>query len=375
MIDTPPSWTEWNWTNNRLENITNFTKEEGIINLTSYNKKVIIHSHLDKEQIDFRKNIEAFLEQTIGENIFGIGKTIDYHIFTEGVSSVVAKIITENGKEYIFKSCNNFLKEWDNKTHIEAKAFEIWSKHWVKTPKIYQESMIDFNNKKIPYILMEYIQPTRKLTEKNGEKIAYEIGENIGKIAKSKGKWFGWIKKIERDTAVGEYDRMEDYYDGLERRITKNLTEKNLIEEKERTKFHKAIQTIKKDFTLGTKASLNHEDIRFDNIFLTEPITIFDPNVRLDHPLMDLATTEYYLYMKSTISWEQKNILKKNLWEGYEKIIGKKIDKNIFNACLTIKIMQKIGVIYKYPEREKKIKKALEMLEKIELKSTLLPPE
>lgn len=58
----------------------------------------------------------------------------------------------------------------------------------MKTPKIYQESMIDFNNKKIPYILMEYIQPTRKLTEKNGEKIAYEIGENIGKIAKSKGK-------------------------------------------------------------------------------------------------------------------------------------------------------------------------------------------
>lgn len=78
-------------------------------NLASYNKKVMIHSHFDKEEIGFRKNIEAFLKQTIGKDIFGMGKIIDYHIFIEGVSSVVAKIMIEDGKEYIFKSCNNFI--------------------------------------------------------------------------------------------------------------------------------------------------------------------------------------------------------------------------------------------------------------------------
>lgn len=95
---------------------------------------------------------------------------------------------------------------------------------------------------------------------------------------------------------------MERYYDELEKKIIKNLTEKNLIAEKEKIKFHKAIQTIKNDFNSGTKAALNHEDVQFDNIILTKPITIFDPNIRLDHPLMDLATTEYYLLMKNTIS-------------------------------------------------------------------------
>jgi|GEM_PF-5435950 len=106
---------------------------------------------------------------------------------------------------------------------------------------------------------------------------------------------------MESNTPVGEYDTMEKYYDELEKKIIKNLTEKNLIGEKEKIKFHQAIQIIKTDFNLGTKPALNHEDVRFDNIILTDPITIFDPNIRLDHPLMDLATTEYYLLMKSTI--------------------------------------------------------------------------
>ena len=368
MILTVKTWWDESQTNNSLENITNNTKEE-MSNIPLYNKKVIIRSYLDKEEIEFRTNIEIFLKQIIGKDIFGIGKIIDYHIFTEGVSSIVAKLITEDNKEYIFKSCKNFIIGWDNKTHIEAKSFEIWNTYWIKTPKIYQDSIIDFNNNKIPYIIMEYIQPTRKRTEDNEQQIIYEIGENIGKIAKSWGKWFGWIKKIEENTAIGEYETKEQYYDKLERKIIKNLTEKNLIGEKETIKFHKAIQTIKNDFDRGTKASLNHEDIQFDNIFLTEPITIFDPNVKLDHPLMDLATTEYYLYMKSIISSKKTNIWESKLWSGYEKIIGKKINKNIFNACLIIKIMQKIGIIYKYPDREEKIKKALELLDKIELES------
>jgi hypothetical protein len=75
----------------------------------SNNKKIVMHSHLHEEEIKFRKNIESFLEQIVGKNEFNLGKITDYHIFTEGVSSVVAKITTESDKEYIFKSCNDFI--------------------------------------------------------------------------------------------------------------------------------------------------------------------------------------------------------------------------------------------------------------------------
>ncbi len=368
MIDTPNIWPLWKWPSKNLEDITDATKKEGIDSLSS-NKKVILHSHLDGKEIAFRKNIEAFLEQAINKDQFNLGKITDYHIFTEWVSSVVARIATEDGKEFIFKSCNNVIAWWDNKAHIEAKSFDIRRKYWVKTPIVYQESIKKFNGKEIPYIIMEYIKPTRKLTKKNEQGIASEIGENIAKIAKSKGEWFWWIKKINKDIAVGEYDTVETYYDELETETIKNLTEKKLIGQKEKIKFHNAIQTIKNDFNSGTKAALNHGDIRLDNIFLTEPITILDPNTKLDHPVMDLATTVYYLYMRSPISRGEKDILKKSIWEWYEKITGKKIDKNIFNACLSIKIMQKIGVIYRYPDREKRIRKALELLEKIEIES------
>lgn len=331
------------------------------------NKKIVVHEHLDEDEIIFRKNIETFLEQTIGKDEFNLGKIIDYNIFTEWVSSVVAKITTESHKEYVFKSCNDSIIWWESKIHIEAKVFDIRRKYWIKTPIVYQESIKKFNGRKIPYIIMEYIQATKKFTEKNEQEIAYEIGENIAKISKLGGKWFGWIKKIEKNIPIWTYDTIEKYYTTVEKRIKKSLTEKNIIGKKEWIKLDKAIQIIKDTMHAWTKAALNHEDVRFDNIFLTNPITIFDPSLRLDHPLMDLATTEYYLRMKSIIPWDRKKNWGKKLWEWYEHITKEKINKNTFNACLVLKIIQKMDILYKYPEWSKRIQKALEQLDKIKL--------
>lgn len=51
--------------------------------IESSNKKIVEHEHLDKKEMEFRKNIEKFLEDIIGKDVFGLGKIKDYHIFTE----------------------------------------------------------------------------------------------------------------------------------------------------------------------------------------------------------------------------------------------------------------------------------------------------
>jgi len=363
MILIPTQWQEWT-SIDKIEWFTSITKKEEVENLLSSNKKIITHVHHNEEENKFRKNIGEFLKQIIGKDQFNIGKIIDYHIFTEWESSVAVKITIEDGKEYIFKARNDSIIWWENKIYIEAKSLEIRKKLWVKTPEIYKKSTIDFNGMEIPYIIMEYIKPTRKRTEENEKRIAYEIGENIAKIWKSEGKWFGQIKNIENEIPIGEYKNMEEYYDTLEKKIIKFFTEKNLISKKEIEKLHKAIQIIKNDFNSGTKTSLNHEDIQFDNIFLTDPITVFDPNPQLWHPLADLVWTEFYL-LSGNIKTTDKKIRKKSLWEWYEKTTGERANKNVFNACMTIRIFQKAR--YRFAKWRERTEKLLKILDEIKL--------
>jgi hypothetical protein len=70
----------------------------------------MMQDHFDEEKINFKKNIENFLEKNIGKDFFNLGKVKNYHIFTEGVSSIVARIDMEDGKKYVFKSCNDLVK-------------------------------------------------------------------------------------------------------------------------------------------------------------------------------------------------------------------------------------------------------------------------
>ncbi len=167
MIFIPTSWIKWNWTVKTGKN-SKTTKKEEIKDLsnTENNKKAVKLDHFNEEEIKFRENIESFLAQSIGKDFFYLWKAKDYNIFTEGVMSVVAKIITEDGNEYIFKSCNDFPWAIDHKVHTEAKALNIRRNIWVKTPKIYTIGVMSFNGKEFPYSIMEFIKPTKKITKK-----------------------------------------------------------------------------------------------------------------------------------------------------------------------------------------------------------------
>ncbi len=169
--------------------------------------------------------------------------------------------------------------------------------------------------------------------------------------------------------AIGEYDIMEEYYDTLEKDSVKTLTEKEIIGEKEIVKLHQAIYIIKNDFIHGQEASLNHEDPRLENILLTKPITIFDPNLKLEHPLIDMAAVQFHIFLDKNLIGDKK-ILVKKLQQWYEEITKKKIDQNIFNACLVIRIISKLVVLSQYTKQQEILKKALEILEKIQFTTT-----
>ena len=330
------------------------------------NKMVVMHEYLKKEENEFRENVEKFLEVMVGKDLFHLGKIKSYHIFTEWVVSIAVKIITEDEKEYVFKSCSNFTQWSWPEVHIEAEVLGVRNKYWIKTPEVYHKSSILFNKKNISYIIMEHIKPTKKIEEENQEKLAYEIGENIARMTKAKGEWFGWINKIEKGTPIWDYDTVERYYNAFNEKYIKTLLEEKIIGESDKEKTYKAIQILKNDFNKWAKPSLNHDDARLHNIFLTDPITIFDPNPRLDHPLYDLAATEIYLSLDRIIPWDQKDSWRKNIQEWYEKIANKKIDNNLLKACIVTRLIRKI---YSRSIRNKRkiIQEALEIMNKIEL--------
>lgn len=93
--------------------------------------------------------------------------------------SVVAKIVTDDGKEYVFKSCSDFPGMIDHKVHIEAKALDMRRDIGVKTPKIYKMDVMEFNGMEFPYSIMEFVKPTRKLDKDNEQEIVKEIGMAI----------------------------------------------------------------------------------------------------------------------------------------------------------------------------------------------------
>lgn len=367
MLLITTSWEEWTWSDKK-DNILEITKKEEIENLSNTwnNKKAVLQDHFDEEEIKFRKDIENFLEQSVGKDFFNLGKVQDYHIFTEGVSSVVARIDMENGKTYVFKSGNSFIKWWDERVHIEGKIYDLRRRIDIKTPIVYKEWTIIKENSKIPYIIMEYIQPDKQFRKDTIEESMFEeIGENIAKMNGIHGKWFGRVTKMKWDILIGTYKNTNELYRSYDKKI-KTLEERGEIGEYEIKKTQKAIEILKNDFKSGTQATIVHDDIR-GNFFLTKPITIFDPNPRVDNPLHDLASISVDILLDNNILKKEREIIVKNIYHGYEKQKGKRIDQNVLNACILLKLIQKIRWISRPQKKEKKIQEALVLFKETHL--------
>lgn len=367
MILTPTWWQEWTWSDKK-DKILETTKKEEIENLSNKrnNKKAVMLDHFDEEEIIFRKDVESFLEQSINKDFFNLGKVKNYHIFTEGVSSIVARMDMEDGKKYVFKSGNSFIEWWNERVHIEGKVYNLWRGIDIKTPTVYKEWTIIEENRKIPYIVMEYIQPEKEFSKDTMEtSMLQEIGENTAKMNSIHGKWFGRVKKMEWDMLIGMYDTTNELYESYDKKI-RTLEKRGEIKEYEIKKTQEAIKILKKDFASWTQASITHDDVR-ENFFLTKPMTIFDPNPRLDHPLNDIASISADILLDNDIIKEEREIAIQHIYHGYEKQNGKKIDQNILHACILLKIIQKIRWMSGSQKKEKKIQEALDLFKKIEI--------
>jgi len=146
----------------------------------------------------------------------------------------------------------------------------------------------------------------------------------------------------------------------------KILKERNEIGEEEIKKIQKAIEILKQDFISGTQPTVVHDDVR-DNFFLTEPMTMFDPNPRLDHPLYDLSSTEVYMLLDNDIPKERRKTAMQSIYQGYENQNNIKIDQNIMNACLVLRLIQKIRHLSRAQSKQKKVQDACKILNSIKL--------
>ena len=153
-----------------------------------------------------------------------------------------------------------------------------WESAGVSVPHVIEEGVIDGSY----YLLMDFVNAqTLQETYKKGEIIRKGIFIKMGKMlhqmhtARSEG--FGSIKD-----GKGCYRQFSEWLDNEIDRRRPDIDEVG-------DDFPVAISILNKHVGTSSESSYCHNDFAYQNIFATEPLTVFDPVPILNHPYMDLA--------------------------------------------------------------------------------------
>jgi len=229
-----------------------------------------IYNSSNKRRVSLLPHIENFLNQ----HQFFKDKEVNVFFPSVGSASTVC-ILDVLGIRKVLK------------IHLSSKSFyeyegtflRAWKNVGVNTPQILEEGTIDGSH----YILMDFVDAkTLQETYKKGEVIRKEIFVKMGRILQqihtAKAEGFGSIKN-----GKGNYVLFSEWLDN-----EINSRRPNIDEDAE--DFSLAVAVINKFIGSSSESSYCHNDFAYQNIFATEPLTVFDPIPVLNHPHMDLAS-------------------------------------------------------------------------------------
>lgn len=281
---------------------------------------------------------EDKIKQFLAEHALIDDKEIQVTFFHTGVSSLVCKVETHT-KCYVLKIALR------SKPIDESIFLQIWSEAGVSVPHIFETG--DFFGKN--YFFLEYIDAkvlSQHYTPK--ELVADNIYFTMGRILKimhtPDAQGFG-----RPNGAAGQYKTFtdwltegEDIQEALDYVRSKNLypAHTNII--------NQSIETLLQNIGDDAKSSFCHDDYTIENIFATQPLTVFDPNPKYNNGYIDLGRS-----IASIISY------------GYERDLEDKAIQQLIDGyssgdtdvSTTITAAIVLGIIWKspYPHRTGKV--------------------
>ncbi|MSU55216.1 MAG: aminoglycoside phosphotransferase family protein [Candidatus Taylorbacteria bacterium] len=321
-----------------------FPKNE-LSNITFTNEPLMSKHEVDKGRNERKTALVPQIRELLNTHKKFKGENISVTFSHRGVSSLVAFLESKEGKFVLKIPIRNDLPQG------EAKFLQEWEKTGVEVPHILEEGLIDDR----PYLLMEQVTE-KTLFETFSERemidrgIYLEMGKTLHSMHQPKTTGYGQIFN-----GKPEYD---DFASWLKYTTDKSrlYTEENqLLDENEHGSIDLAITILEDYGRKQNQSSYCHYDFHTENIFATEPITVFDPDCVLNLPYIDLGRSIVIGPAKS-----KNNDTVKQMIEGYESE-GEKVDLRVLQASILINSIQKFQYWNKKKSTEgiQKVKKYL----------------
>lgn len=292
---------------------------------------IFTSNKISAEKEIFKDEVYQYLSQYIGKNAFGLDWTLSSIKLWNGNVSVVYKLSTDTGNEYIWKTRHNHKELLQNELlyyKIQEENNVPWLVclgSWIAT--IGKDLNDEYRlctkfEKSIGWVEEYFLLQRCHISEKLGASIA-----QIHQITSDKycyteeGLIIDWIPKAYQQDIIFKkaMQRVADqnlYPDYVQ---TQQYCEKYLIE------------SIDHDWRV-----LIHGDLGMNNVLLQadDKVILFDPNARIDHPYMDIAS--FFSNMWNATQ-ERTRFL-----ESYVQISWSEVDSHLLDICLFFALSKKL---------------------------------
>lgn len=248
--------------------------------ITFLNQPKLSTHEVDTKPNERRMSLLPHVETFLNDHPLFHGK--DVHVFFPSVGSGSLTCILETPEtKKVLKiplSSQSFYES-------EGSFLKAWGKVGVKVPQVIEEGKIDGSY----YLLMEFIDAkTLKEEYKKGAVIRNEIFVKMGSMLRlmhsAKSKGFGVVKD-----GKGGYSRFSEWLDYQIKEKASYADEERFLNDNKHGNFADAINIMNEYVGTSTESCYCHNDFTYENIFATEPLTVFDPIPIFGHPYMDLA--------------------------------------------------------------------------------------
>jgi aminoglycoside phosphotransferase (APT) family kinase protein len=324
--------------------------------MRDYGEKPRVEKWMDKNEIKFR---EGSVQNLLKASERGILPAVveKYKIFGTGESSVVFLVNPDNNP-FVVKMIDNFgvLK-------TEADFLQRWSRRGVKTPNVLSLHESD-SETPVSFSVLEFIKaPMLKETFPDSQSryfsgVSLEMGRTLALMHQEKGEGFG--EPIENKTEGGFSSLSQEVEETVFKKRTKRLIENGVLNESDLLLARRALLILEKDIEMGTRPSLTHNDFAPDNILATIPMTVIDPNPRITHPALDLASTIIKVGINESL-YSVKEV--EAIIAGYREI--SEVSDKVLAAAIIIKSHH---LLYSQQKKEnpQKMKSILKMMREAE---------
>ncbi len=214
------------------------------------------------------------IEKYLNEHPLFRGKDIEVFFPSAGAASLTC-ILNVSGDKKVLKiplSPKSFYEQ-------EGSFLRAWENVGVAVPHVIEEGVIDGGH----YLLMDFVDAkTLQETYKKGEVIRKEIFVKMGNLLRhmheAKSEGFGSVKN-----GKGCYARFDEW-------LSDEIPRRKISQESTTHDFSRAMTILTTYIGTSSQSSYCHNDFAYQNIFATEPLTVFDPVPIFNHPYMDLAS-------------------------------------------------------------------------------------